>query len=77
MDPIITCPHCKEFVIISELNCRIFRHGILKNGTQISPHLSLEEWENLVKNDLIYGCGKPFRLVMDNEWVAEICGFDT
>jgi hypothetical protein len=37
--PIIQCPHCNEYIIIQELNCCIFRHGIFKEtGQQINPH---------------------------------------
>jgi len=71
---IIVCPHCHRYVEILELNCCIFRHGIFKNGNQIPPHCSLEEWLNFVKNDIIYGCGKPFKIV--NEIAIE-CSFDT
>ena len=40
MDP-IPCPHCQEFIIIEQLNCGIFRHGVLKkSGKQINPHAS-------------------------------------
>ena len=38
---IIDCPHCNCPMEIIQLNCRIFRHGILRsNGTQIGPHSS-------------------------------------
>ena len=30
MEKIITCPNCNDILIISELNCCIFRHGIYK-----------------------------------------------
>ena len=74
----IICPHCKEFVIIEQINCGIFRHGVFKTGEQIHPHLSQEKWEELIKGDLIYGCGKPFRVkVIEGEMIVEECGFDT
>lgn len=60
---IIKCPHCNEYIIIEELNCRIFRHGIMKNTRiQMDSHSSKEVCDNLVKNDSIYGCGKPFMI---------------
>ena len=60
---IITCPHCNEFILIEELNCRIFRHGVFKNtNQQISPHASKEECDAYIVQDLIYGCGKPFKI---------------
>ena len=61
---VIICPHCNECVLIQELNCGIFRHGIIKDTyEQISPHASKEECEYLKNNDLIFGCGRPFRLI--------------
>lgn len=60
---IVQCPHCSEYIIILELNCRIFRHGIMKNtGLQIDPHSNQEVCENLIKTNAIYGCGKPFMI---------------
>ena len=38
---IVNCPHCNEFIIIEEINCKIFRHGVFKNTRiQIDPHSS-------------------------------------
>ena len=60
---IIDCPHCNCPMEIVQLNCRIFRHGILRsNGTQIDPHSSKELCDYYVANDKIYGCGKPFKI---------------
>ena len=39
---IVNCPHCEEpiLIMLNELNCKIFRHGIYKhNHKQIDPHL--------------------------------------
>jgi hypothetical protein len=70
---IVKCPHCNESVIIEQINCAIFRHGVYKiNNDQIDPHMNREACEELVKNDLIYGCGKPFQIV-NNE--AIICDY--
>jgi hypothetical protein len=42
-DLIVECPHCKDPVLIQQLNCRIFRHGTLKhNGIQMEPHTPKE-----------------------------------
>ena len=58
---IVKCPHCGIMVEVVELNCRIFRCGIYKSThEQINPHLPKKECEELVLNNLIYGCGKPF-----------------
>lgn len=78
---VFECPHCELIVQVleKELNCLIFRHGILKNNnTQINPHLSQNECERLSNDNLIYGCGKPFRLLKntDNEiYRVEICDY--
>lgn len=80
---IIQCPHCQEFVIIQELNCKIFRHGIYKNtGEQIPPHSPKEDCDRFVLENKIYGCGKPFKIVVlegqDNKnlWCVEICDYN-
>lgn len=77
-DIIITCPHCFGIVIVkeTEINCKIFKHGVLKaTNTQINPHSTEEECQYFVNNNLIYGCGKPFRIFKDEKWCAEICGY--
>jgi len=67
MNNIVVCPHCNEYVEILELNCKIFRHGILKsNSMQMNPHASEEECNYLIVNNLIYGCGKPFKIEVNN-----------
>jgi hypothetical protein len=44
--------------------------------TQIPPHLSKIECDKLIEEDKIYGCGKPFKLVMiENEWKPVICDY--
>jgi hypothetical protein len=62
---LVQCPHCKDFVFIEELNCRIFRHACYKNGEPIPPHASKEECESLLEKNLVYGCAKPFQILMD------------
>ena len=70
---VIICPHCNGMVIIEQLNCAIFRHGVFKaSGKQIPPHASKEECDNWVKNNDIYGCGKPFKV---EEGKAVICDY--
>lgn len=75
--PILKCPHCNEDIIIEKINCGIFRHGILKkNYTQINPHSLKELCDYYVQNELIYGCGKPFRIVIKNSvFETEICDY--
>lgn len=57
-----TCPHCDGEIVIIEMNCRIFRHAVFKNGIQLNPHASKEECDRVVKENLVYGCAKPFQI---------------
>ena len=73
---IVKCPHCDEEILIEELNCCIFRHGVLKNGIQIDPHASKELCDYYIRENLIYGCGKPFKLIInDNKLESVICDY--
>ena len=76
---IFVCPHCKGELIVDKkhLNCLIFRHGILKtNGQQINPHLNKQQCDLLFSTNKIWGCGKPFQLVIINkEYVPIICDY--
>jgi len=73
MDQIVTCPHCSQLILIKELNCGIFRHATLKTtGEQIDPHSTKEACENYIKKNEIYGCGKPFQILISQEGVLEI-----
>lgn len=74
---IITCPNCNESVLIEKLNCGIFRHGIMKkNQVIINQHLDKASCEFLVKNELIYGCGKPFQIIIkDGIPIITICDY--
>lgn len=76
----VECPHCFQTIIImkNEINCAIFRHGVLKsNGVQMPPHLEKRICDELVRQNLIYGCGKPFQLVKNerNEMIPKICDY--
>ena len=60
----VKCPHCNIMIEVIELNCKIFRCGIYKNGfQQIDPHMPKDACEELVKNDSIFDCGKPFMVI--------------
>lgn len=76
---IIQCPHCTEYIQIlkSEFNCKIFRHGVLRsNLQQINPHLQKEHCDKLVQECLIFGCGKPFQLIVSNgSYIAVECDY--
>ncbi len=79
MNPfIIICPNCNDFVIIQELNCCIFRHGVFThNGNQIDPHTQKELCDQYIYTNAIYGCGKPFQVVADSSgnYNAVICNY--
>lgn len=76
MDIYVECPHCQGMVQISQINCGIFRHGVLKNGVQVDPHAPEEVCRNLFEKEQIYGCGKPFRLMNQNgKYQAVECGY--
>ena len=78
MDKIVICPNCDELVMINELNCCIFRHGtMIDSGQQIDPHTSKEDCEELVKSGKIYGCGRPFKIVVleDGQWEIQKCDY--
>ena len=78
MNNIVICPNCHEFVIIEQLNCKIFRHGVYKQtGVQIDPHLCEEICRELKNKNLIYGCGKPFQIIIDVNLDIQVvkCGY--
>ena len=74
---IVICPHCKDPIIIQKINCGIFRHGVFKQtGKQMKPHLDQSACEQLFNNHIIYGCGKPFKIVQKNDILTAIeCGY--
>lgn len=62
----VVCPWCERPTIILSVNCGIFRHGVCKKKMiQIPPHASKNVCDKLVKEDKIYGCGKPFQVKND------------
>ena len=75
----INCPHCSDTILIlkNELNCCIFRHGIYKSSyQQIDPHLNKPECDRLINQSLIYGCGKPFKIIIkNNKYLTEKCDY--
>ena len=78
MEPIIVnCPHCNDIVLIRKLNCRIFRHGIFKNNfKQLHPHTPKYKCDMFYKNGLIFGCGKPFIINVENDkYSAIVCNY--
>lgn len=76
-EPVLECPHCKEFIIIEKLNCGIFRHGVfISTAQQIPPHEKKEICDYYYNNKLIYGCGKPFQIIEINDtFELKICDY--
>ena len=75
---VVVCPHCYDGILIEQINCAIFRHGVIKATlTQISPHATKDVCCRLLENNLIFGCGKPFRVVKNNqnEYIAIVCDY--
>jgi len=77
LDEAIICPHCLDPVLIEKLNCCIFRHGIMKDSMkQMNPHASKEECDSLFSQGLIFGCGKPFKIIKTgNHICVEVCDY--
>ena len=76
---IIKCPNCDDLIIIEKLNCSIFRHGvIIESNEQIDPHSTKELCEYYIKNKLIYGCGKPYKIIINenNEYIPIKCDYE-
>lgn len=38
---IINCPHCNNLILIEELNCKIFRHDVIKETSNKLIHMQL------------------------------------
>ena len=79
-DIYVTCPHCDKpiMVYMKDINCAIFRHGVLKETRkQIDPHSSKNICVVLAMESKIYGCGKPFKLVRKDSisYSAEKCEY--
>lgn len=74
---IVNCPWCDCTIEIEQLNCAIFRCGIFKeSGNQINPHESQENCEQFSKNNLIHGCGKPFKVqYIQDYFIAIKCDY--
>ena len=69
---LIRCPHCSIAIFIEQQNCNIYRCGVFKSTFQpIPPHLPKNDCYELVKQNLIYGCGKPFRIIDNNILICD------
>jgi hypothetical protein len=80
MDLEFECPHCKTMFIVNtkEINCGIFRHAVFSNDLKpINPHETKENCNELVRNNLVYGCAGPLKIYKDNDnkYIIEICDY--
>lgn len=73
------CPNCNDEIIVhkNDLNCKIFRHAVYKNTyKQVDPHLPYEKCKELIENDKVFGCCKPFQIILkDNKLYVQICDY--
>jgi hypothetical protein len=73
------CPHCGGGVVVleSEVNCRIFRHGVMRDGSGgVPPHAPREQCDAMVAGDAVYGCARPFELIpVGREFVVRACEY--
>ena len=79
-DIYVLCPRCTGCVVVAraQLNCRIFRHAVLKATLQpIHPHAPREMCDALVAADAIVGCAAPFQIVQqpDGTFTAVACDY--
>lgn len=75
---IVICPNCHDPIWIEQINCGIFRHAVYRhNHEQIHPHASESECTRLILEEQIYGCGKPFQIVInqDGQVIVQICDY--
>ena len=78
VNALVICPHCGDFIFVEQINCAIFRHGSFKsNGEQIPPHSSKADCDAFYESGSIYGCGKPFKVLLDSNGalIAEPCDY--
>jgi hypothetical protein len=73
------CPHCNNYIAVekNQVNCGIFRHAVYKNDNNpIDPHATKNICDELVKTDKVYGCAKPFKLVIMNDGTNYVTSCD-
>ena len=79
-DHIFVCRHCNEEFVVNrnDFNCMILRHGVYRNNMNpISPHAPREECDMLYENNMIFGCGKPLKIIPleDGNFDVIICDY--
>ena len=76
----LECPNCGFFfeTSVGTINCSIFRHGVFINtNIQMNPHAPKNVCDDAYNNRLIYGCGKPFKIIknLDGSYTAQKCDY--
>ena len=69
------CPHCSLLCEVprNEIRCTIFRHANFKKDMSfVPPHSSKQECDRWIKEESVYGCGKPFKFNGTN---LQICDY--
>jgi hypothetical protein len=69
------CPHCGQMCQVPRdlIRCTIFRHAVYKKDMKfVDPHASQQECERWIREDIVYGCAKPFRF---DGVKVEKCGY--
>ena len=76
---IFNCPQCSEPVEVDkkQTNCCIFRHAIYKHDMkQVNPHTPKPKCDQLIKDNKVFGCCKPFKFVFSSTGnYVEKCGY--
>ena len=74
---IVECPHCNDPVFIESINCGIFRHAVFKTTNEpINPHSSKLICDELLSNNYVYGCTKPFKMfINDGKFIVKKCDY--
>jgi len=71
---VFSCPHCDMFIQVlrEDVNCQIFRHGVIRSsGEQVNQHSTKEYCDSLLNNNLVIGCCKPFKLILNDKNFVE------
>ena len=83
---IFQCPHCSELIQVEKngVACGIFRHGYFYTNTngkiellsQVPPHASKNVCEQLLSENKVCGCCRPFRMVeRSGKYIVEKCDY--
>ena len=71
---VVACPACNDTLLIEQLNCGIFRHGVNSATMRpIDPHSSKEQVVQMMREGKLIGCGAAFCVV---NGIPKICSYD-